>query len=71
MTSTKTFIKYFLLELMTYALIIVFLVGGILVGIDQELARRDRALIYDCARFGQAMNNWNRQHNLPEVCYEE
>lgn len=33
-----------------------------------EVERKEKALKYDCARFGYAMNNWNKQHNRAPVC---
>ena len=37
-------------------------------GMGREIERMDKIAIYNCAQYGHAMNNYERQHNRPAVC---
>jgi hypothetical protein len=57
-------------DLILIPVILVILICSLWIGMGREIERKNAVTQYNCKYYGHAMNNYNRQHNMPVVCEE-
>lgn len=55
-------------QVLSIALMSVFLSVAVLIGIDREVDRRDAVHDANCKSYGYGMNQWAKSKGLPEIC---
>ena len=55
-------------QVLSIALMSVFLSGAVLIGIDREVDRRDAVHGANCENYGYGMNQWAKSEGLPAIC---